>query len=95
MKRYNKEVLRYDKNSNEVRYTCSSCDLETDLSIHCTEQLDVKKEHFKLKLHIDNFNKNLSIKINKSIENKFADIIFDFEKLHDINIYEDLHLKKL
>ena len=95
MKRYNKEVLRYDKNSNEVRYTCSLCDLETDLSLHCTEQLDVKKEHFKLKLHIDNFNKNVSIKINKSIENKFVNIIFDFEKLHNINIYEDLHLKKL
>ena len=34
MKTYNKEVLRYDKNSNEARYTCSVCKLEDDLSLH-------------------------------------------------------------
>ena len=78
MKTYNKEVLRYDKNSNEVRYICSVCELENDLSLHCSEQQYVKKSHFKLKLHIDNFNKNVSVKIKKSIEGKFIDIIFDF-----------------
>ena len=57
------------------------CKLEDDYSIHWTERLDVKKGHFKLKLHIDNFNKNVNIKINKSIEDKFIDIIFDFKKL--------------
>ena len=95
MKTYNKEVLRYDKNSNEEKYTCSLCKLEDDYSIHWTEQLNVKKDHFKLKLHIDTFNENVNIKINKSIEDKFIDIIFDFKKLQNLNIYEDLHLKNI
>ena len=78
MKTYNKEVLRYDKNSNEEKYICWLCDLEQDLSLIILDQLDVKKDNFKLKLHIDNFNKNVNIKINKSIEDEFIDIIFDF-----------------
>ena len=44
MKTYNKEVLRYDKNSNEEKYTCSLCKLEDDYSIHWTERLDVRKK---------------------------------------------------
>ena len=95
MKTYNKEVLRYDKNSNEPIYTCAICKLEDDYSLHWTEQLDVMKDHFKLKLHRDNFNKKISMKINKSIEGKFVDIIFDFKDLLTITIYEDLYLKKL
>ena len=95
MKTYNKEVLRYDKNSNEARYICSVCKLEDDLSLHWTEQQYVKRGHFKLRLHINNFNKNVSIKINKSIEGKFIDIIFGFKKLQNIYIYEDLYLKQL
>ena len=47
MKTYNKEVSGYDKNSNEEKYTCSLYKLENDYSIHWTEQLDVKKDHFK------------------------------------------------
>ena len=43
MKIYNKEVLRYDKNSKEARYTCSECKLEDDLSLHWSEQQYVKK----------------------------------------------------
>ena len=95
MRTYNKEVLRYDKNSNEEKYTCSLCDLENDYSIHWTDQLDVKKGHFKLKLHIDSFNKNVTIEINKSIEDKFIDIIFAFKKLQNLYIYEDPNLKKI
>ena len=57
MKTYNKEVLRYDKNSKEARYIYSVCELEDDLSLHCSEQQHVMKSHFKSKLHIDNFNK--------------------------------------
>ena len=45
MKIYNKEVLRYDKNSKEARYTCSVCKLEDDLSLHWSEQQYVKKGH--------------------------------------------------
>ena len=53
------------------------------------------KSPFKLKLHIDNFNKKISVKINKSIEGKFIDIIFDYKELLNNFIYEDLYLKKL
>ena len=95
MKTYNKEVLRYDKNSNEARYICSVCKLEDNLSLQWTEQLHVKRGHFKLKLHIDNFNKNISVKVNKSIEGRFINIIFDFKKLLNMSIYEDLNLKKI
>ena len=94
MKTY-KEVLRYDENSNEARYKCSVCELEDDLLLHWSEQQHVKRDHFKLKLHIDNFNKKVSVKIKKSIEGKFIDIIFDFKKLQNIYIYENLCLKKL
>ena len=51
--------------------------------------------HFNIKLHIDNFNKKISIKVNKSIEDKFVDIIFDFKGLHNGFIYSDLYLKKI
>ena len=95
METYNKEVLRYDKNSNEARYTCSVCKLEDDLSLHWSEQQYVMKGHFKLKLHIDNFNIKISVKIDKSIEGKFIDIIFNFKELLNNFIYEDLYLKKL
>ena len=95
MKTYNKEVFRYDENSNEARYKCSVCELEADLSLHWTERQFVMKNHFKLELHKDNFNKKISIKINKSIEGKFVDIIFDFKDLLNTTIYEDLYLKKL
>ena len=91
----NEEVLRYDKNSNEARYICSVYKLEDDLSLHWTEQQYVKRGRFRLKLHIDNFNKNISVKVNKSIEGKFIDIIFGFKKLLNMSIYEDLHLKKI
>ena len=95
MKTHNKEVLRYDKNSNEVRYICSVCKLEDDFSLYWLEQQYVKKSHFKLKLHIDNSNKKVFVKIRKSTEGKFIDIIFDFKKLQNIYIYEDLYLTKI
>ena len=95
MKTYNKEVLRYVKNSNEPIYTCAVCKLEKDYSLDLEEQQHVMKDHFKLKLHKDNFNEKISIKINKSIEGKFVDIIFDFKDLITTTIYEDLYLKKI
>ena len=95
MKIHYKEVLRYDENSNEARYTCLVCKLKYDCSIHIDKQQFVMKNHFKLKVHEDNFNKKISSKINKSIEGKFVDIIFDFKDLVTTTIYEDLHLKKI
>ena len=59
MKTYNKEVLRYDENSNEARYTCSVYKLEYDFSIHIDKQQFVMKNHFKLKLHREISLKNI------------------------------------
>ena len=95
MKIYNREILRYDKNSNESIYSCALCKLEDDYSLKWQEQQQVMKDHFKLKLHEDNFNEKISITINKSIEDKFVDIIFDFKDLITTTIYEDLYLKKI
>ena len=54
----------------------------------------LKKGHFKLKLQIDNLNEK-KIKINRSIEDKFVDMIFDFNKLKNNHIYSDLHFKDI
>ena len=53
------------------------------------------KGHFKLKSHIDNVNEKIKIKINRYIEDKFVDIIFDFIKLKNNHIYSDLHFKEI
>ena len=68
MKTYNKEVLRYNQNSNEPRYICSVCKLEYDYGIHIDKQQFVMKDHFKLKLHRDNFNKKISVKIKNLLK---------------------------
>ena len=39
--------------------------------------------------------KKIKIRINKSIEDKFFDIIFDFNKLKNNHIYSDLHFEKI
>ena len=95
MKVYNKEVCRYSK-SGETAYQCLICTFKIDLS-HTTplKHTLVIRDHFDSKFHKDNVNKNLTISVKKSIEDKFIDIIFTF----DINIkddfYKDLCFKKL
>ena len=74
---------------------CSSCDLKRDLPLNPEDHYNVMKGHFKLKSHIDNFNEKIKIKINKSIEDKFVDIIFDFNKLKNNHIYSDLHFREI
>ena len=76
-------------------YICSLCKLNKDMTLAYEEQQNVKKGHFKLKLHINNFNEKIKIKINKSIEDKFVDIIFDFNKLVNNHIYSHLHFKDI
>ena len=95
MKTYNKEVLRHDKELKEEMYICSLCNLDGDMSLDKEEQQNVKKGHFKLKLHIDNFNEKIKIRINKSIEDKFANIIFGFNKWKNNHIYSDFHYKDI
>ena len=99
MKIYNKEVCRYTKEnmeSGEIVYQCLICDFKIDLShITPTAHTLVVEDHFDLKFHKNNINKNLTISVKKSIEDKFIDMIFKF----DINIkdafYNDLYFKKL
>ena len=95
MKTYNRKVLRHDKNSKIEIYIWSLCELNADLSLNEEDQYYVKKDHFKLRSHIDNFNEKIKIKINKSIEDKFVDIISDFNKLKNNHIYSDLHFKEI
>ena len=95
MENYNKEVLRHDRNPKEPVYMCSLCELEGDLSLNPEEQYNVMKGHFNLKSHLDNFNEKIKIKINKSIEDKFVDIIFGFNELKNNHIYSDLHFKEI
>ena len=98
MKVYNKEVCKYTKEnmeSGEIVHQCLICDFKIDLSyITPTTHTLVIEDHFELEFHKDNVNKNLTISVKKSIEDKFIDMIFKF----DINIkdafYNDLYFKK-
>ena len=95
MKVYNKEVCRYSK-SGETAYQCLICTFKIDLS-HTTplEHTLVIKDHFDLKFHKDNVNKNLTISVKKSIEDKFIDIIFTFDINTKDAFYKDSYFKKL
>ena len=61
----------------------------------CSDDLSVNIDHFNTKEHIDNFNKNIKITINKLIKEKFTDIIFKFEKTKPGTFLNDLHFKKI
>ena len=51
------------------------------------------KNHYFSKKHIDNFNKNITIKTRSSIKKKFIDIIFDFHIIDKNVFYKDLYFK--
>ena len=53
----------------------------------------VNKEHYFSKKHIDNFDKNITIKTRTSIKNKFIDIIIDFHIIDKDVFYKDLYFK--
>ena len=53
----------------------------------------VNKNHYFSKKHIDNFNKNITIKTRTSIKKKFIDIIFDFHIVDNNVFYKDLYFK--
>ena len=53
----------------------------------------VNKEHYFFKKHVDNFNKNITIKIKTSIKKKFIDIIIDFHIIDKDIFYKDLYFK--
>ena len=54
---------------------------------------EVNKNHYFQKEHIENFNRNITIKTNTSIKNKFIDLIFDFHIIDRNVFYKDLYFK--
>ena len=78
----NKHNISYLKFCKECeKFDCLLCD-ET-----------VNKEHYFSKQHIDNFNKNITIKTRASIKKKFIDIIIDFHIIDKDVFYKDLYFK--
>ena len=55
----------------------------------------VNKEHYFSKKHIDNFDKNITIKTRTSIKKKFIDIIIDFHIIDEDVFYKDLYIKDI
>ena len=53
----------------------------------------VNKNHYFSKKHIDNFDKNITIKTRTSIKKKFIDIIIDFHIIDKDVFYKDLYFK--
>ena len=68
---------------------CKQCD-----KVYCDLcKIDTDKRHYFLKDHIDNFEKNITIKIKTSIKKKFIDIIIDFHIIDKDIFYKDLYFK--
>ena len=53
----------------------------------------VNKNHYFSKKHIDNFDKNITIKTRTSIKKKFIDMIIDFHIIDKDVFYKDLYFK--
>ena len=66
--------------------------MRTNLIVYCVMKLLIKIIIF-LKSHIDNFDKNITIKTRTSIKKKFIDIIFDFHIIDKDVFYKDLYFK--
>ena len=75
-------------NISYLKY-CKEC--EKFDCLLCNET--VNKEHYFSKKHIDNFDKNITIKIKTSIKKKFIDIIIDFHIIDKDVFYKDLYFK--
>ena len=54
----------------------------------------VNKQHYFSKEHIDNFDKNITIKIRTSIKKKFIDIIIDFHII-DKDVFIKIYVLKI
>ena len=68
---------------------CKKCD-----KVYCDLcKIDTDKRHYFSKEHIDNFEKNITIKIKTSIKKKFIDIIIDFHIIDKDVFYKDLYFK--
>ena len=68
---------------------CKQCD-----KVYCDLcKIDTDKRHYFSKDHIDNFEKNITIKIETSIKKKFIDIIIDFHIIDKDVFHKDLYFK--
>ena len=78
-----------DKHNISYLKFCKECE-QMDCLL-CNET--VNKNHYFSKKHIDNFDKNITIKTRSSIKKKFIDIIFDFHIIDKDVFYKDLYFK--
>ena len=78
-----------DKHNISYLKSCKEC--EKFDCLLCDET--VNKEHYFSKQHIDNFDKNITIKTRTSIKKKFIDIIIDFHIVDKDVFYKDLYFK--
>ena len=78
-----------DKHNISYLKFCKEC--EKFDCLLCDET--VNKSHYFSKKHIDNFDKNITIKTRTSIKKKFIDIIFDFHIIDKDVFYKDLYFK--
>ena len=68
---------------------CKQCD-----KVYCELcEIDTDKRHYFSKEHVNNFEKNITIKIKTSIKKKFIDIIIDFHIIDKDVFYNDLYFK--
>ena len=75
-------------NTSYLKY-CKEC--ENFDCLLCDET--VNKEHYFSKSHIDNFDKNITIKTRTSIKKKFIDAIIDFHIIDKDVFYKDSYFK--
>ena len=78
-------------NEHDISYLkyCKQCEQMDCLLCNQT----VNEGHYFSKKHIDNFDKNITIKTRTSIKKKFIDIIFDFHIIDKDVFYKDLYFK--
>ena len=84
-----KGYLYCNKHNISCLKYCKEC--EKFDCLLCEE--NVNKEHYFSKKHIDNFDKNITIKTRTSIKKKFIDIIIDFHIIDKDVFYKDLYFK--
>ena len=78
-----------DKHNISYLKFCKEC--EQSHCLLCDET--VYKNHYFSKKHIDNFDKNITIKTRTSIKKKFIDMIIDFHVIDKDVFYKDLYFK--
>ena len=84
-----KGYILCDKHNISYLKFCKECEQMDCLLCDQT----VNKSHYFSKKHIDNFDKNITIKTRTSIKKKFIDIIFDFHIIDKDVFYKDLYFK--